>query len=148
MLAGKGYVVLNNQTIEALTQYESFSDPALESTTSDGWVVKNNFPYTTTVKEAGTYVLDFSAELGQSKAAKNVGFMVQWREGTSGAWTTISENIAGLGAANTFEYRTGFGEITISTNTVIQVQLLWGYTIETGVGQIKNASIKLGRKGD
>jgi hypothetical protein len=145
---GKAFGALNNVTVEALTQYDSFESAGVEETTSDGWVVKSGFPYTTPVREAGTYVVDYSAALGQSKSAKNVGFRVEWRMGTSGTWIELENIQGGLAAANTYELRTGFQEITITSNSVIQLQISWGQTIETGTGRIRNAAVKIGRKGD
>jgi hypothetical protein len=145
---GKSFGALNNVTVEALTQYDSFESSALEETTSDGWVIKSGFPYTTPVREAGTYVVDYSAEIGQSKAAKNVGFRVEWRQGTSGPWIELTNIITGLAAADTYELRTGFQEIVITSTTVIQFQISWGQTNETGIGRIQKAGVKIGRKGD
>ena len=131
--------------IDALTEFEAFSDDAEESTTSNGWVTKNNFPYTTSVKSAGDYVVDFSAQIGQSDKEKTVGFRVQWREGTSGSWTTLADARNGLGADDGTELRTAFRVITLSSDTEFQIRIQWGQTDDGGTGTIQNATIKIGK---
>ena len=62
----------NPPPIETLTEFEAFSDNTQESTTSNAWVTKNNFPYTTSTKTAGEFVIDYSAQIGQSDKQKTV----------------------------------------------------------------------------
>ena len=131
--------------IDALTEFEAFSDDPQESTTSNGWVTKNNYPYTTDVKTAGDYVVDFSAQIGQSDKEKTVGFRVQWREGTSGTWITLADARNGLSADNGTELRTAFRVITLSTDTEFQIRIQWGQTDDGGTGTIENATIKIGK---
>lgn len=54
----------------------AFSDDALQSTGSNNWVTKNNYPFTSPTLDAGDYIIDFTAELGQSDKEKQVGYRV------------------------------------------------------------------------
>ena len=125
---------------------EAFNDDSTQSTTSNSWVTKSNFPYTSSTLAAGDYIIDFTAELGQSDKEKDVGYRVQWREGTSGTWLNLTSIINGLSVDDGYELRTGFRIVTVSTSTVIQVRVQWGQTDEGGTGRIRNAGIKIKRK--
>lgn len=132
-------------SIDALTEFEAFSDDSTQSTTSNGWVTKNNYPYTSVEKSAGNYVIDFSAEIGQSDKEKAVGSRVQWRIGTSGTWLTLTDIRNGLSADDQYELRTGFRLVTVPTDSVIQIRWQWGQTDDGGTGRIRNANIKIGK---
>jgi len=126
-------------------EFESFSDDSQENTTSNDWVTKDNYPYTTTSKTAGDYIIDYSAQLGQSDKEKEVGFRVQWREGTSGSWIDLVDVRDGVSQDDAWQLRTGFNLITLSSSGVFQVRLQWGQTDEGGTGRIRNAAIKISR---
>lgn len=131
--------------IETLTEFEAFEDSPNQNTASNGWVTKNNYPYTTAVKSAGDYVIDYSAQIGQSDKEKVVGFRVQFREGTGGSWTTLVDVRDGLSIDNGYQLRSGFQIITLALSTEFQVRLQWGQTDEGGTGRIRNAAIKIGK---
>lgn len=138
-------IVEAKNTAVGFTEFEAFTDDSTESTTSNSWVTKNNYPYTTTTKTAGDYLVDYTAQLGQSDKEKEVGYRVQWREGTSGTWITLVDVRDGVSQDGAYQLRTGFNIITLSTDTVFQVRVQWGQTDEGGTGFIRNAAIKVSR---
>lgn len=139
--------IIEAQTIAiGLAEIQAFNDDSTQSTTSNGWVTKSNFPWTTAMLPAGDYVVTFSAELGQSDKEKNVGYRVQWREGTSGTWLDLTSIVNGLSIDDGYELRTGFRVITVSSTSVIQVRVQFGQTDEGGTGRIRNAGVSVTRK--
>lgn len=134
--------------IEALTEFESFSSPGTESTTSNSWVTKSGYPYTSSPKTAGTYVVDFTAQVGQSNKDREVGSRIQWRLGTTGTWNTEAEIRDGVSANGQFQLRTGFFEIVLPADGVFQLRWQYGQTDEGGTGSIKQANIKLGKSAE
>lgn len=137
-----------NPPIDALTEFEAFESAAQQSTTSNGWVTKSGYPYTSTPKSAGNFVLNYSAQLGQSDKEKEVGLRVQWRPGTSGTWITLVDVRNGLSVDDGYELRTGFNIITLATDGVFQVRQQFGQTDEGGTGRIRNAAITIGKVAD
>lgn len=138
----------NPPPIDALTEFEAFESASQQSTTSNGWVTKSGYPYTTDVKTAGTYVIDHTAQVGQSDKEKTVGHRVQYREGTSGTWITLIDIRDALSTDGAFQVRTGFNLLTLTTDTVFQLRIQWGQTDDGGTGLIKEANIKIGRVAD
>ena len=139
---------LANRDIAAVTEFEAFNDDTQESTTSNGYVTKNNYPYTTAEKSAGDYVINYTALIGQSDKEKLVGFRAQYREGIAGGWTTLADARNGLGSDDGTELRTGFNVITLASDTEIQIRLQWGQTDDGGTGTIENAAITISRVAD
>lgn len=131
--------------IDGLTEFEAHPGPSSETTTSNGWVTKSEYPYTSTLKSAGKYVIDYSAQLGQSKTGRLVGIQIQWRLGTSGTWNTLAEVITSFGADDAYGLFSGFNEVTLPSDTVIQIQINWGQTTTGFEGLIKEANIKIGK---
>lgn len=131
--------------IGAITEFEAFNDDPLESTTSSSYVTKNNFPFTSEVKTPGNFVIEFSAQIGQSDKEKTVGFRASWREGTSGPFIVLADLNNGLSTDDGFELRTGFNIITLTTETVIQINLEWGQITEGGTGRIQFAAVLLAK---
>ena len=134
------------QPIEALTEFESFSSPNNQNTTSNGWVTKSGYPYTSSIKSAGRYIIDFTCQVGQSDKEKQVGTRFQFRLGTSGSWANLGEPILdAVSTDNAYQYRTSFFEITLPTDGVFQVRILFGQTDDGGTGRIREANIKIGK---
>lgn len=137
---------LNNVDISSLTEFESFSGLSQQSTTSNSWVTKSEYPYTTDVKSAGKYIIDFTAQVGQSDKEKEVGSRFQWRPGTSGSWITLGSEIRdAVSTDGAYQYRTTFTEITLATAGVFQVRIQFGQTDDGGTGLIREANIKIGK---
>lgn len=136
---------LDNIPVDALTEFEAYASDNTQSTTSNGWVTKAGYPYTTEVKTAGQYVIDFTAEVGQTDKEKQVGFRVQWRQGTSGSWVKLSDTRNGVSTDDEYALRTGFRLVTLPIDTEFQVRLQWGQTDDGGSGLIRNAGIKIGK---
>lgn len=139
---------LDDIPLEALTEFEAYASDSTQSTTTNNWATKTGYPYTTSVKTAGQYVIDFTAEVGQTDKEKQVGFRVQWREGTSGGWNTLSDTRNGLSADDEYSLRTGFRLVTLPVDSNFQVRLQWGQTDDGGSGLIRNAGIKVGKVAD
>jgi len=134
--------------IDALTEFEAFSSDSEETTTSNGWITKSGYPYTTDTKSAGDYVIDHTAQVGQTDKEKTVGHRVQWREGTSGTWIDLIDIRDAVSTDDAFQVRTGFNIVTLSSDTDFQVRIQWGQTDDGGTGKIKFANIKIGKVSD
>lgn len=134
--------------IDALTQFEAFESEGEQSTTSNGWVLKSGYPYTTTSKPPGTYVIDHTVQVGQSDKEKNIGHRVQWRPGTTGSWTTLLDIRDAVSTDDAFQVRTGFNIVDLPLGGVFQVRIQFGQTDEGGTGKIKEANIKIGKATD
>jgi hypothetical protein len=132
-------------SIDALTEFEAFESDAEESTTSNRWVTKSGYPYTTITKSAGDYVINFTAQVGQSDKEKTVGSRVQFRLGTSGTWITIKDIRDAVSTDDAFQLRTGFFIITLPVDGVFQVRQQFGQTDDGGTGKIKEANITIGK---
>ena len=135
-------------TAGTLGLVESFTDDPQESTTSNGWVTKNNYPYVSAVKPADTYVIDFYALIGQSDKEKKAGSRLQWRPNNSGSWTTLFSVSNGVSTDDEFDPRSGFREIVLGSPSTIAVRWQFGDTDEGGTCFIKDAGIKIARKGN
>ena len=122
-------------------QFDAFTSVALESTTSNSWVTKATYPYTSPVKPAATYMLSHSAIVGQSDKEKEVSHRVQWRQGTSGTWITLVSVKEAVSVDDGAQMRTGFSPITLTSDTVFQVRIQWGQTDDGGTGTISDAAI-------
>jgi hypothetical protein len=131
--------------IQTLTEFEAFSSQNLQSTTSIALQVKTNFPYTTTSKTAGLYVIDFTKQVTNSDKQKRIVTVVDWRIGTTGAYTTLAEINEGVSFDEAWQLRSGFNIITLPTDNVFQVRIRWSATVDGGTARIRFASIKLGK---
>lgn len=130
--------------INTLTEFESFSDATLQSTTSGGWVTKANFPYTTDTKSVGSYVIDYTASVSNSANNREVGFRAQYRLGTSGAWIDLFSEVFEFSKGGSFTPVTSFNQIEILSASVVQINIEWGQ-VNAATGSIKNAGIKIGK---
>jgi hypothetical protein len=134
-----------NIPVDALTEFEAYTSDGQEETTSTGFEVKSGYPYTTAVKSAGDYVIDFTAQMGQSNANKNVTYKIEYREGTSGAWIEVGSSDHKFPQSNGWDFVTSFRIITLATDTEFQVQVSWGNCVDGGTGRIRYAGIKVGK---
>lgn len=134
--------------IDSLTEFESFSSPATQTTTSNGWVTKAGYPYTSQEKPAGRYIIDFTAEVSNNSNNSEVGVRIQWRQGTSGTWITLKSIQTEIPRGGTVFLFTAFEEITLNTDTVFQVQFQFGQTDSGGTGSISEANLKIGKSAE
>ena len=118
-----------------------YFSPTKRETTSNGWVT-NQFVTTPTLL-AGSYQLDFTALMGQSVRQRKVGYQVQWRVGTAGAWSDIIKIFEGVSVEDSFVPRTGFTQITLASDSVIQIRDRFGQTDEGGTGSIKDSGFRI-----
>ncbi len=131
-----------------------FSQEVLESTsqsntTSNGWVTAGGWPQTSDPKDAGDYVIDFTAQIGQSDKEKPVGSRVQYRFNGSGSWIKFANSDVrnGLSSDDEFEFRTSFAVLTVpSDGDTIQWRWQFGQTDDGGTGRIRNSAIKITRR--
>lgn len=132
----------------AFTIIEEYSSDTNQSTTSNNWVVKSGFPYTTSDLPAGNYEISFSAEIGQSKKKKVVGSIFEWRDGITGDWVPLSDIRNGLSISNAYELRSGFRKIIKTVTGVVQLRASWGQTDDGGTGYMRNVTMRMQRIGD
>jgi hypothetical protein len=131
--------------LNSLTAYESFSSVGAQSTTSNGYVTKSGFPYTTGLKESGKYIIDFTSNIAQDSNNSEAGFRVQYRLGTSGTWIDLFEIIVQFPRSGGAPPITSFVEVELLTDSVFQIRLQWGQTNKGGSATISNSIIKLGK---
>lgn len=131
--------------IQALTEFESFSSPAPQSTTSNGWVTKSGYPFTTTNKTSGTYVVDFTATLSQNSNNSEAGYRIQYRIGTTGTWIDLFSIIIVFARAGTIPPITSFREVTLPSDGVFQLRVQWGQTNQGGSATLSEANLKIGK---
>lgn len=144
------FIAPGNIDIGDATSFELYSSDGSQNTTSNGWVTKTGYPYTTSIKEPALYILDYSCNTTNSNKQKAVGTRVQYREGTSGTWITLggSDIRNGVSVDGEWQLRTGFNDITLTTETVIQFRFQFGQTDDGGTGSIKESSIKISKAAD
>lgn len=125
------------------TGFQAFSHNDLEETTSDDWLCILS-ELTIDPKNPGKYVVQWSAELGQSDQFKQVGFRVRWRA-ENGTWAELVNLPLGVPKSGQFIPVSGFRKITLLTTAKIEVEICYGQTIDGGTGKIQNANIYLFR---
>lgn len=136
------------------TGTEFFSQEVLVSatqqeTTSNNWVTSTGWPQTSEPKLAGDYVVDFTAQLGQSQKQKQIGSRLQYRFNATGTWNLLadSEILDALSGVDSFQYRTSFTILVVpSEGDTIQFRWQFGQTDDGGTGRIKNTAIKLTKR--
>lgn len=124
---------------------EAFSSPGQQSTTSGGWQTKSGYPYTTTPKTAGDYIINHTAQVGNTDKQKQAGHRVQWRPGTSGAWQTLVDIRDANSVDNQFQLRTGFNIVTLASDDVFQVRIQYGENDDGGTTRIREANVIIER---
>jgi len=132
-------------TIEQLIEFEGYENTTTHSTTSNGWVQKSGYPYTTSTKSPGKYKIDHTAQLSQTKRESPLGYQIQWRTGTSGSWITLYEVKWGSGAENSsyYDIKSGISVIELSTETNFQIRFMFGYTVDGGTARMQKTNITL-----
>lgn len=136
---------ISNLDLETLTEFESFTSPNQQTTTSSGFQTKSGYPYTTSTKPAGRYIVDHTVQCGNTDKEKRAGHRVQWRPGTSGSWQTLVDIRDANSVDNQFQLRTGFNEIELTADGVFQVRIQYGQNRDGGVTRIREANIKIGK---
>lgn len=134
-----------NIPVESITEFEAFSSPSSETTTSNNWVTKSGYPYTTDIKSAGSYVVNYTAQIGNSANNSEVGFRVQWREGITGTWLDVVDIRRQIARANDVNLTTAFSIVELTTPTEFQIRIQWGQTDSGGTGFISEANIMIGK---
>ncbi len=136
----------NGQSFANATDFESFFDDALESTTSDGWVTK--LEETTGPKASGRYYVGWSLEAGQSDKEKNIGTRVQIDTGSG--WIDLMDIQNGVSVDDQFELRSGFRILDDAPAAVggYDLRVQFGQTYMGGVWHIQNVAIIIYRIGD
>ena len=131
--------------ILGLAEFEAFSEDPVQFTTSDGWVTRTNYPYTTATKTAGDYIINHSSQVGMDFKERNVGHRVRWRPGTSGTWIDLVEINNAVTRPDAFALRTGFNLINLASAGVFQVTVEFGQTDEGGEAKIQNSGITIAK---
>jgi len=135
-------------TVSDLGQEEAFNSLTQETTTSNGWVSKSGFPWTTiNNKTAGEFVVAWSSEVGQTKTNRNFGFRVRARP-TGGTWVTLGEVELSVNRDDDLFMQSGFQEITLPTDNTIEIDIQFGQTTQGNSAIIRNVSVEVQRTGD
>jgi hypothetical protein len=136
----------NGITIDALTEFEAFDSPNQESTTSSTPQIKTGYPYTTDTKSAGSYVINYTAQISQGSDNKVSRLIIEWRLGTSGTWQEILDTKQEL-RANGFVPWSGFSVVDLPNDSQFQVRISYA---NPGAGSciIKEANITIGKVAD
>ena len=137
------------ESIGDITEAEGFTDLPQETSTANGWVSKNNYPFlTSNTKTTGTFSIRWSIVAGQTKAGKNFGYRVRWRvEG--GTWASLLEiDQASINSANDVFLQGGFSEVVLLADNKIEVDVQYGQTTAGGAAIIREASVEVRRIGD
>lgn len=141
----KALARFGNFSITDLTEAEGKTQNALDTTTSNGWVSRAGFPFLTTgVKTAGKFSIRWSTEVGQTTKNRNYGLLVRWRP-EGGAWTTLSSVELANSRDNNFIMQGGFKEVTLPTDSKIEVDMQFGQTTGGGTAQIQNSALEVRR---
>lgn len=145
----KALAKIGNFSIGEIAQIEGFVSNNEETTTSNGWVSKSGFPWTTVgVKTAGTFSLRWFAEVGQTKATRNFGFRVRWRP-AGGSWSILSElPLLTVSRDNNKFQQSGFKQITLPVDNNIQIDFQHGQTTDGFASILSNVSVEVRRIGD
>lgn len=139
---------LANVNLADITQLEEFSSDGAESTTSNGWVTKSGFPFTSvSIKTAGEFEVAWSSEIGQSTKQKAVGSEFSWRP-VGGTWEVLSDIRAGVATSNEYQLRSGFRKVTLAADAMVELRAQWGQTNDGGIGLIRNVTMKIQRISD
>ncbi len=141
---GDALRALDSVTIETLTEFESFTSSSLETTTSDSLVIKTGYPYTSSIKSAGSYIVNHTAIVGQSSNNRESQHTVEWRLGTSGTWTTEVDISRVYTRGGDVEIRSGFFEVTLPTDGVFQLRIRYANP-GSGSCTIEEANITIGK---
>lgn len=136
---------LDNITIDTLTEFEAFASPGLQTTTSDGWVTKTGYPYTTTTKTPGDYIVNYTAQISNNSNNSEIGFRAQFRLGTTGTWIDLVSIIRQVTRKGDVILASGFSVITVPSTSVFQVRFQFGQTIAGGTGSIEEGNLTIGK---
>lgn len=137
-----------NFSVADLTEAEGDTQNASDSTTSNGWVSRSGFPFLTTdTKTAGLFSIRWSTEVGQSTKNRNYGLLIRWRvEG--GTWETLSSVELSNSRNNNYLMQGGFKEVTVATDSKIEVDMQFGQTNNGGTALIQNSALEVRRISD
>jgi hypothetical protein len=112
-LSPNGWV---KESIGDITQAEGFISNGTEQTTSDGWVSKSGFPWTTIgTKTAGQFSIRWFAQVGQTKTNRNFGFRVLWRP-TGGTFEVLGEVQLTVNRDGDVIMQSGFKNVTLPSD--------------------------------
>ena len=129
--------------IDTLTEFESFSSPGQESTTSNTPVIKSGYPITTTDKTAGSYLINYSVQMGQGNNGRVSQLVIEWRAGTTGTWIELFNTSQELGNTG-YSPWAGFSIVELPVDNVFQVRVSYA---NPGQGSclIREANITIGK---
>lgn len=136
------------ESIDDITEAESFMDSPEEQTTSDGWVSKNNFPFLTeNTKTAGKFSIRWSMEVGQTKSDKLFGYRVRWRE-EGGTWSDLTSIITTVLNNDDIFLQGGFAQVTLPSSAKVEIDVQYGQTTAGFSAILRNVTVEIRRIGD
>ena len=137
---------LGNQSVADIAEIESFESTPQETTTSNGWVSKSGFPWTSASKTAGIFSVRWFYEVGQTKASRNFGYRTLLTAPTS---ETLSEiPVAGISNDNQRFMQSGFQEYELLSDGPLTVDVQFGQTTDGFSAIMQNVAVEIRRLGD
>lgn len=122
-------------------ELETYSNDVTSSTTSDDWVDK--LVATSSLKDAGFYLLLHSAQVTNSNNSKEVGYRTQWKPNNDATYITLLETILTISRGEEFQVITGVNIIQLVSADEIDFKSQFGQTDAGGTGRIKNSSVTI-----
>lgn len=136
------------ESLGDITEAEGFVSNARETTTSDGWVSKSGFPWTTAnTKTAGQFSIRWFAQVGQTKTNRNFGLRIRWRP-AGGIFADLAEVNLTVNRDGDVVMQSGFKEVTLATDAQIEIDLQHGQTTQGQSSILENVSVEVRRIGD
>jgi hypothetical protein len=126
--------------------FEVFADQTLTSTTNQppNWVTKLS-GQTTEAELAGTYVIQWAAEMSNGNNNAVVNFRVQWKSESSSTWITLTELDPTIVRSNSYIALSGFRVVEQMLNEKIDFRLQFART--DGTALIRAANLYIFRVG-
>ena len=137
---------LGNQSIGDIAEIENFTSTVRETTTSDGWVSKAGFPWTSGPKTAGVFSVRWFYEVGQTKASRNFGYRTLITSPTADTLSEIA--IASVRSDNDLIQQSGFQDYALLADGSITVDVQYGQTTQGNSAIMQNVAVEVRRVGD
>ena len=136
-------------SVQDIAEIEGFVSNNTETTTSNNWVSKTGFPWTSaSVKSSGIWSLRWFAEVGQTKEGRLFGFRIRWRA-TGDDWSILSEiPEAAVSIDDGLIQQSGFKEVALAADNTIEMDVQYGQTDSGFSAIISNVSVEIRRLGD
>lgn len=129
--------------VDSFNEHEDFESETSESTTSDVYITKTGFPWTTATKTAGRYKISYYAEIDNSQKQKTMGCRVSYQLNGAGGYTIIGLNTDGSAENGGILAFSGFKEINLAVDSTIDILVEYGLTTGGGTMTISRVRISV-----